>query len=384
MYKHYHYIFAGAGMAALSILCRMMDDPFFKDKQILLVDADSKKRNDRTWSFWESQPGYFEDLVYRKWNRAKVIGPDWTRSFDLAPYTYKSIRAIDFYQRIFSRIDECENIEFLPAKIEKILDGDTALLMTYSGTYTADMIFDSLVHQTDLDKIKAVPLIYQHFKGYFIDTDGPIDDETITFMDFSIPQDNTMQFMYVLPFSQHHCLVEHTYFSQHFVPEATYDQRLLQYCSSKFGADNWHIRETEKGVIPMTAASLKTSRGKRVASIGTKGGYTKASSGYTFYFVQKEAPKIVEQIKQGILPIKKPNRFNLYDALLLRVLAADESLGHLLFSNLFKTSSPETVFTFLNEETSIMQDLFITSKSPSLPFLRSLIIEMGYQLRKKL
>jgi lycopene beta-cyclase len=371
-------------MAALSILCRMMDDPFFKQKNILLVDADDKQRNDRTWSFWEREPGYFEDLVHRKWTRARVAGQDWTKTFDLAPYTYKSIRAIDFYSWVFSLIDKFDNIHFLKTKIEEVQDGKPAYLKTQSGSYSADLILDSLVSKEDLSSIKTVPLLYQHFKGYFVDLKQPMDDSTITFMDFSIPQCDTMQFMYVLPFTRHNFLVEHTYFSQRFVSEQTYDQSLTQYCNQQFGTDNWQISEVEKGVIPMTTASLKKPGGVSVASIGTKGGYTKASSGYTFYFVQREALKTVKQIKQGVLPSRKPSRFKIYDALLLRVLAADEQFGHQLFSDLFKYRSPELVFTFLNEESNLLQDLYITSNPPTLPFLRSLVAEMGYHLGEKL
>ncbi len=385
MSKHYHYIFAGAGMAALSILCRMMDDPFFENKEILLVDADDKKKNDRTWSFWESQPGYFENLVYRKWHKARIVDKDWARSFDIAPYTYKSIRAVDFYQQVFSRIKQHDNIRFLTAEITEIQDGENmACVKTNTGSYSADMVLDSVVKPGDLRTINTVPLLYQHFKGYFLEIDKPMADDTITFMDFSIPQDNTMQFMYVLPFNKHRCLVEHTYFSQRFVSEDTYDQRLTKYCNQHLGVDNWRIEEVEKGVIPMTTASLKNPQSKRVAYIGTKGGYTKASSGYTFYFVQKEASNALSQIKQGMIPHRKPSRFKTYDALLLRVLAADEQFGHKLFSGLFKTRSPELVFTFLNEESSLWQDLRITTSSPALPFLRSLMAEIGYQLKEKL
>ena len=379
MSKHYDFIFAGSGLAALSILCRMMDDSFFADKQILLLDEDDKKKNDRTWSFWESEPGYFDELVLKRWHKATVSDHGWTKTFDLAPYTYKTIRGIDLYRHVFARMEERENIHFLQTKIVAVEDGDPARVQTEQGTFTAGMVLNSLFDLDMLRNIADVPVVYQHFKGYIIETKAAMDDQVVTFMDFSIPQRDTMQFMYVLPFSERSCLVEHTYFSQYFVSEETYDESLQVYCDQHFGAGNWTIQEVEKGVIPMTAASFTNGRSsRRMAYIGTLGGYTKASSGYTFYFIQKTAASIVEQLKQGSVPRRKPTRFNFYDALLLRVLAADEGFGHQLFSNLFQTNAPELVFTFLNEESTIRQDLAVITQSPTGRFLRALIAELRH------
>ena len=66
--KNYDYIFLGAGCASLSIIMRMIDSKKFIEKKILLVDREPKTKNDRTWCFWEQGAGFFEDVVYRKWN----------------------------------------------------------------------------------------------------------------------------------------------------------------------------------------------------------------------------------------------------------------------------------------------------------------------------
>ena len=39
----------------------------FNDKKILLMDKEPKTKNDRTWCFWEKEAGFFEEIVYKKW-----------------------------------------------------------------------------------------------------------------------------------------------------------------------------------------------------------------------------------------------------------------------------------------------------------------------------
>ena len=59
--------------------------------------------------------------------------------------------------------------------------------------------------------------------------------------------------------------------------------------------------EEEFGIIPMTNADFPFFK-NGMYYIGTAGGQTKASTGYTFRFIQKQADAIVEQlILTGIL-----------------------------------------------------------------------------------
>ena len=53
----YDYIIAGAGCAGLSLAVHMIHSGKFSDKKILIVDKDDKQKNDRTWCFWEKEPG---------------------------------------------------------------------------------------------------------------------------------------------------------------------------------------------------------------------------------------------------------------------------------------------------------------------------------------
>ncbi len=113
----YDYIFLGTGAASLSIVMRMIDSDKFFHKKILLIDKEIKNTNDRTWCFWEKDKGFFEDIVYRKWNNLLFYNDYEKIDLDVDAYQYKMIRGIDFYKKCFSVIRQQKNIDVINANI---------------------------------------------------------------------------------------------------------------------------------------------------------------------------------------------------------------------------------------------------------------------------
>src|SRR5450432_4886668 len=111
--KNYDYVFLGAGCASLSIIMRMIASKRFGQKKILLVDREPKIKNDRTWCFWEQEGGFFEDIVYREWNKLFFKTDGVSISLEMGDYSYKMIRGIDFYDKCFSVIKPLENIDIM-------------------------------------------------------------------------------------------------------------------------------------------------------------------------------------------------------------------------------------------------------------------------------
>ncbi|PZQ79345.1 MAG: lycopene cyclase, partial [Flavobacterium johnsoniae] len=134
--KKYDYIFAGAGLSALMTVYQMILSGKFKEKKILLLDADSKKNNDRTWCFWEKPDGDYEHLIYRKWNTSIFSDANFTRDLNLSLYQYKMIQGMDFYQHVFEAISKEHNIEFLQQKIIRFTEENNGILVeTEHGKY---------------------------------------------------------------------------------------------------------------------------------------------------------------------------------------------------------------------------------------------------------
>jgi lycopene beta-cyclase len=127
--------------------------------------------------------------------------------------------------------------------------------------------------------------------------------------------------------------------------------------------------------------NYKFSAGEnRVINIGIAGGNTKASSGYTFQFIQKHTAKIIDALlqKKNPLAIKSifEKRFHLYDAILLNVLYNKKMSGDKLFSQLFKKNSPQAIFKFLDNETSFKEELKIMNSVSLRTFLPAAFKEL--------
>ena len=111
-----------------------------------------------------------------------------------------------------------------------------------------------------------------------------------------------------------------------------------------------------------------------VWNIGTAGGQTKASSGYTFQFIQKQSKRIIDCLIQDkslhTIPVDS-KRFNFYDTVLLRLLAEKKLSGEKIFSRLFQRNKASAVFRFLDNETSPAEELKLISTLPVFPFLKA-------------
>ena len=95
--KPYHYAIIGAGAAGLQLALALAEDPFFKEKRVLIVDKALKNRNDKTWCFWEAGSGKWDHLIQHSWKEGMFYGLNTTTPLNLTPYRYKMLRAIDFY-----------------------------------------------------------------------------------------------------------------------------------------------------------------------------------------------------------------------------------------------------------------------------------------------
>ncbi|MEM7107859.1 MAG: lycopene cyclase family protein, partial [Bacteroidota bacterium] len=94
----YDFAIIGAGAAGLNLALAMVENPYFKEKSILILDPDQKIKNDKTWSFWETGENKLDPIVAKKWNKAVFTDRNGkSEQLDVRPYTYKMIHALDFY-----------------------------------------------------------------------------------------------------------------------------------------------------------------------------------------------------------------------------------------------------------------------------------------------
>jgi lycopene beta-cyclase len=370
----YDYIFTGAGAAGLSLVSKMAKDPFFADKSILLIDASDKKSNDRTWCFWSYSDLGFKSAQEIKWDKLSFKTDQFLKTDPIQPYQYYHINGLNFYQEIKKEICPKDNITWTQEEVLSISHQDGLAKVrtkntSYEGSYVFNSVFGLANHQI------AKPKIWQHFYGLSIKTEQPFfRNHEAMLMDFSIsPNNQHVQFGYMLPFNDHEALVEFTEFSGRTIDDETYLTLVHQYLKD-LGITDFEILEHEKGKIPMSMATLERQE-HQIYHIGTVGGMTKPTTGYTFSNIQKDSDLIIEGLKKGKLKLsaRSKARFTFYDRLLLGIIDDDPSKVKDIMSKLFKRNQMKHILKFLDERTSLLEEIRIFLTIPWAPFLRQLI-----------
>ena len=373
--KHYNYIFAGAGLSALMTVYKMVQSGKFSDKSILLLDENSKKSNDRTWCFWSENNENWEPIIHKKWNSALFTNQDFKIDINLNPYKYNQIRGLDFYNFVFEVISKQENITFINQKVIDYEESENQItLQTENDSYTCDQLFNSILDLYEVENQTQYPLLKQHFIGWFIQSEQEVfNDEQATFMDFSVKQKGNTRFMYVLPTSKTEALLEYTLFSHNHLETSEYELELENYIQ-KSGIINYKIIEKERGSIPMTCFPFWKNNTVRLLNIGSAGGWTKASTGYTFKNADKKSTQLVRflETQSDFRQFHKMSKFWFYDLLLLDILHRKNELGAFIFSALFKKGNPKLIFKFLDEETTLKEDIHVILKCPRRLFTMAL------------
>lgn len=363
-------------MAGLSLAFYLNESERLRDKKLLIIDHDAKTANDHTWCFWEKEKSTFEQIVFHRW---KTIWFHGTHSFskllDMSSYEYKMIRAADFYKFIFDKISNNPKIKFLQTDIKKI-EGET--IETSAGNFTsAEYIFDSTTRKTyDNPKYRN---LWQHFLGWMIETDEDIfNPNEATLFDFRVEQEGECRFIYILPFSKRHALIEFTIFSDNIIAPDEYAPPLKKYIAETLKIKNYCILETERGVIPMSDEPHEEFSAPKIIRIGTAGGYVKPSTGYSFQRTQRRLQKLVKALENPHPALRTPHSaFRIWkdylDSVLLDVLQTKKHPADDVFTQLFSRNETPQVLKFLDEDTSIREDLAIMRTVPLAPFTKSAV-----------
>jgi lycopene beta-cyclase len=373
--SQYDYIITGSGASGLMLAYRMANDSFFDNSSILIIDKEKKNSDDRTWCFWENGEGEWDELLHKSWDKILFESNTYKNTIPLQSYAYKMLRSGVFYDKLWNFINTKNNIRFIEDTVVNIEGSeDGAIVETLRSKYFTTKLLNSIDLNKKYTLQKKYPVLLQHFCGWFIETDKiSFDDSTATFMDFTVDQKRNTRFMYVLPISPNKALFEYTLFSKEVLTKEEYESELLKYLAIK-SITGYTITEIEQGVIPMTSYKFWEQNSKNILHIGTVGGWTKASTGFTFKNTSKKTIQLIAFLKaeNDFTHFRKKTRFWWYDLLLIDVLSSYNHLGSKLFSTLFKRNSLKNVFRFLDEETIFIEDLRIMLSMPPLRFIKAL------------
>lgn len=195
----------------------------------------------------------------------------------------------------------------------------------------------------------------------------------MTLMDFDIPQQGGISFIYVLPFSPTEALIEPTIFSMSPHESPVYTQMIRDYLQSRFGITNYEILFQEQGIIPMTTQKPRSDDANRIIPIGTAGGMVKGSTGYGFIAIQKTSQRIAASVSGGsmrALPEPRSELATILDQIFISFLRRQPEAAPKVFFNLFKRVPPHHLIPFLSDKAGLQDIAKVILAMPTLPFIR--------------
>ena len=352
--KEFDFIILGGGCAGLSLAYELETNNKLTNKTLAIIETRNEYKRDKTWSFWKVFNHNFEDCVIKNWNNFSINTSRNLIKLNTKEFPYQSVDSGKFYKKIISKISKNKNVSFFK-NLDEINSNNS-------------IIFNSLI-EDKMDQSK----LWQHFQGIEIETSKDVfDDKIFNLMDFNCDQKNSVHFFYTLPFTSKKALVETTWLSNLNDKDLMdYDEQLKNYVKNNLGIKNYQISYTEKGAIPLFYPSIKDS--KKI-NIGSAGGMTRLSTGYTFLNIQEHCQYIRKNIEnienKKLYQINKKYQF--LDKVFLKVLKNNPKKMPDIFFKMFEGSS-STVIKFLSNKSNFYEDFKIISKMPKWLFIKELV-----------
>ena len=352
--KEFNYVIIGGGCAGLSVAYELEIHEKLKDKTLAIIEPRKEYKRDKTWSFWKVTPHNFEDCVKKNWENFSFNISGKTNYLECKNFPYQSIDSGLFYEKIKNKLKKNENIFFFK-NIEEVNKQNS-------------LVFNSvpIIKKNYLN-------LWQHFCGVEIKTENDIFDEKIfNLMDFDCEQRESVHFFYTLPYTKNRALVETTWLSKmNDNSQKDYENQINNYIKNNLKIKSYEITYKEEGAIPLFYPLNKNEKNK--INIGTAGGMTRLSTGYTFLNIQEHSKYIRENI-DNISNAKKfeiDKKYQFLDEIFLRVLDNHPEKMPDIFFKMFRTS-PKTVIKFLSNKSNFFEDLSIIFKMPKLIFIKAL------------
>lgn len=377
MQLDYDYIICGGGISGLLLSTKLSQDPNQSKKSILLIDpVFPKTENDRTLCFWDNKNTIWDEIIKSKWDNVLFKSNDFNKTLDLGSLNYKMLSSSEFYNYSNALIKNNNNIEVLSSNVLSYVDNKTYCnVKTTNKIFTCSKVFNSIMDWEEVRTNNKYPLLIQHFEGWVIKTDNEsFDPKKATFMDFSIKQDQLTQFMYILPFSKTEALVEYTLFSKELLESQKYETAIKKYLNSS-NINQYKIISKESGKIPMTCFPFFKKNSENILNIGSAGGWSKPSTGYTFKNIDKHTNRIIDFLNRDV-SFKKfmsKDRFWFYDLIFLDVLFYKNHLGKKLFTDMFRKNNSKTIFKFLDNKSNFIEEFKIMLSFPKSIFLTAVL-----------
>ena len=359
----YRFVILGAGLAGLSLARAFARCGIGGD--VVILDAKPGFRDDRTWSFWDTDGNPDSHDALGRWNAWQLIDAHGAYRQQSVNAPYVALRSIDFYKHACVEIEAAGFEIALGERVVDVSESDLGCVVTTSQRRVrGDYVFDARGLTTTM--VEGAHVV-QRFVGRRIVTPyDAFEPDVATLMDVQSDTVDGFHFFYILPFSAREALVENTYFARAPIPTARLDAELDAYVSRQFGRTTEETSYREIGAIPMNAARATIARTRRVVPIGLRGGCARPGSGYTFHRVATQTATIAAAFASSDAESIQ-NDFALTgptcDAWLIAAARHVPSLLPGAFARLFATTEGERVARFMMDRAGALESFPVLAAS---------------------
>jgi lycopene beta-cyclase len=375
----YDFIFAGKGASTALVLFELERRNLLDSKKTLIIEPKKDSINNKNFCFWTEENGEFkknlDPFIEHSWSKIQLNNG---REENLNPTSYNHIPNSILIEKA-NEILEKHHAQIL---IETVTETGTDNLGNFA-TILGEKIYGKFIFDSRTPVLQKTEwnqtTLFQSFLGWIVEfPNEKLNVESFCMMDFNIEQNTHTQFVYVLPFSENTALIEVTRFGKEIITKAEAETILEDYIKNQFGT--YKNTGIEQGCIPMSNASLDIVESKNIINIGARNYCLKPSTGYAFKNIQSQAVEIAENIQTGKANISTnrnheaatKGRFAFYDSLLLIILNHWPNFGKKIFSQLFQNVETNLILKFLDEKTTILEDIKIFRRLPIGIFLKAL------------
>ena len=345
--KEVHII--GAGCSGLSLAKYLSLENDENTYRVNFYGEKSKAfENPNYWSFWggEVNPS-IEHVIKKKWYQWQIIDEESLTLHKTDKLPYCTINSRDWLS--FCGFEEIDIDPDIPEPGSLVFDSRNPRMPSRGLT--------------------------QEFIGQMVEVKKPVfDSQTVTLMDFRCDQSQGIHFIYILPFSSKHALVESTRISEFSCSSYFYTQSIKSYLKEKLRCMEYKIIAEEYGKIPMGTLSKYDNR---YLGIGSNGNCLRKSSGYAFNAIQQQTKHIALQISKGkemSIQAHIPTAFSWLetklDSIFLRALIERPEKAPEYFTKISKRLTGDEFASFMSGNTRLRHLLKVILSLPKIPLLK--------------
>jgi lycopene beta-cyclase len=354
----------GGGSAGMALASKL------DNLSATVFEPKTAAERDCSWALW-AQPEQLEQLssaIRGSWDKWRLVDHSGEVIHQSNEYRYTSLSSGQYLQHCEASLKDSVNL-VRAAVDDLVAEGKGGQFSADGQAYKAKTIYDSR------PPIMGDNILRQHFVGWEISTKEPIADADIaTLMDFRVDQSRGLHFIYVLPYSDRHLLVESTMISNQLEAKDWYRNAISQWLADRNIQMQSQLRE-EYGVIPMAALQPQNTQ---VLTVGAAGGSVRLSSGYAFSTIQAQMATLAEAISAGEREVPAPfsRRLIFMDRVFNRALSTQPDRGVGLFMAPGKALDAEEFARFMLGNAGAMEWAKVIMVMPKWSFIQAALWQL--------